>query len=71
MKYGGADLVLAGEVVKGSDTLVLPDEKRESGLELAVLERRAAVLIGPGGPELQVADDAAQSAVGQNLFRAK
>jgi len=27
VKYGGADLILAREVVKGSDTLVLRDEK--------------------------------------------
>jgi hypothetical protein len=27
VKYGGADLILAREVVKGADTLVLRDEK--------------------------------------------
>jgi len=37
VKQGEADLILAREVVKGNDTLVLPDEKGNPGLELAPL----------------------------------
>jgi len=37
VKQGEADLILAREVVKGTDTLVLRDEERQSRLELAPL----------------------------------